>query len=130
MCGGVRRFFVCRPLAVFAFDHRQIKNPLAGHPKWGRSLVGNAISPPRRRHFQTKWSNGVPRRTLNGMKALNPRCFGVRDGFIGKKPEAQKPNRVPAKCAINAKCALISCVDMPGPVDIDTRQLLPIYKHA
>jgi hypothetical protein len=40
-------------------------------------------------------SNGVSRRTLNGMKPLNPRCFGVR-GVIGKKSEVQKPNRVSA----------------------------------
>jgi hypothetical protein len=43
--------------------------------------------------------NGVSRRTPNGMKALNPRCFGVW-GVVGKKAEVKNPNRVSAKCAI------------------------------
>ena len=43
--------------------------------------------------------NGVSRRTLNGMKTPNPRCFGVW-GVIGKKVEAKNPNGVSAKCAI------------------------------
>jgi hypothetical protein len=33
------------------------------------------------------------------MKIPNPRCFGVWRA-IGKKVEAEKPNRVSAKCAI------------------------------
>jgi hypothetical protein len=35
-------------------------------------------------------------------KILNPRCFGIW-GAIGKKVEAEKPNRVSAKCAIKAR---------------------------
>jgi hypothetical protein len=34
------------------------------------------------------------------MKTPNPRCFGVWRA-IGKKIEAEKPNRLSAKCAIS-----------------------------
>jgi hypothetical protein len=43
--------------------------------------------------------NGVSRRAVNGLKSLNPRCFGVW-GVIGKRIEVEKPNRVSAKCAV------------------------------
>jgi hypothetical protein len=38
--------------------------------------------------------NGVSRRTLNGMKAPNPRCFGVRD-VIGEGPTTTKIDGTP-----------------------------------
>jgi hypothetical protein len=37
----------------------------------------------------------VSRRTLNGIKTPNPRCFGFWRA-IGKKVEAEKPNRLSA----------------------------------
>jgi hypothetical protein len=41
------------------------------------------------------------------MKTPNPRCFGVWRA-IGKKVEAEKPNRFSAKCAILAAGWLVA----------------------
>jgi hypothetical protein len=59
--------------------------------------------------FLDQMENGVSRRTLNGMKAPNPRCFGVWGVIvIGKKVEAKKSNRVSAKCAITRKVLVLA----------------------
>jgi hypothetical protein len=56
---------------------------------------------------------------------LNPRCFGAQ-GFIGKKAEVQKPNRVPAKCAIEqwptAAATTRTACGCDGPFDISDIQ--------